>query len=223
MWGSAPRPGRGLPQPQSSSRALPCPPVAQSRLLRYRLQPRFRCPAPGRFAASRQQATGLTLPSALVSVDSYGSLCASRKCPQGTRSPPSPCTPFLGLRPKGDRVWWVILALALRTHLGLRPKPRASRLARSPLLLEVKLRKRGGGLRHLTECFNKLRPPRFRGGLSVSKKLVYGDLFRPLSVLKPLARGLGRSPKWVRKAKAGRTRQTLAPLGRSPKKRGAGG
>ena len=128
MWGSAPRPGRGLPQPQSSSRALPCPPVAQSRLLRYRLQPRFRCPAPGRFAASRQQATGLTLPSALVSVDSYGSLCASRKCPQGTRSPPSPCTPFLGLRPKGDRVWWVILALALRTHLGLRPKPRASRL-----------------------------------------------------------------------------------------------
>lgn len=40
------------PQPQSSSRALPCP--------------------------------------VLVSVDSYGSLCASRKCPQGTRSPPSP-------------------------------------------------------------------------------------------------------------------------------------
>ena len=64
-WGFAPREleivGAILlwpPQPQSSRRALPCPP--------------------------------------LVSVDSYGSLCASRKCPQGTRSPPSPiwgCAP----------------------------------------------------------------------------------------------------------------------------------
>ena len=32
--------------------------VAQSRLLRFRLQPRFRCPAAGRFAALRQVPTG---------------------------------------------------------------------------------------------------------------------------------------------------------------------
>ena len=103
MRGSAPHPGRGLPQPQSSRRALPCPP--------------------------------------LVSVDSYGSLCASRKCPQGTREPPSPCTPLLGLRPKDSRVCRRHSALDLRTHLGLRPKPRASSLARSLTLLEMKLRK----------------------------------------------------------------------------------
>ena len=90
-------PAGGLsPQPQSSSRALPCP--------------------------------------CLVSVDSSGSLCASRKCPQGTRSPPSPCTPFLGLR----------------------PKPRASRLACSLLLLEMKLRK-GVVFSDASQFFDKLQ------------------------------------------------------------------
>ena len=56
----------------------------------------------------------------------------------------------------GYKVWWVISAWALRTHLGLRPKPRASSLARSLLLLEMELRKRGRFLQHLTGFFDKL-------------------------------------------------------------------
>ena len=52
-----------------------------------------------------------------------------------------PCTPLLGLRPKGYKVWWVISALALSSHLGLRPKPRARGLGCSLFLLEAKLRR----------------------------------------------------------------------------------
>ena len=44
-------------------------------------------------------------------------------------------------------------------HLGLRPKPRASRLARSLFLPEMKLRKRGCIFRHLIGFFHKLKPP----------------------------------------------------------------
>ena len=63
-----------------------------------------------------------------------------------------------GFAPK-DSSLMVHSALALRTHLGLRPKPRASRLARSLLLLEMMLRRRGRFLRYLTEFCNKLKIP----------------------------------------------------------------
>ncbi len=48
--------------------------------------------------------------------------------------------------------------------------------------------------------------PLFRSNIS-SKKMLQA---------KGLARGLGRSPKWERKAKAEKSPQTLALLGRSP-------
>ena len=95
MRGSAPRPGRGLPQPQSSSRALPCP--------------------------------------SLVSVDSYGSLCASRKCPQGTRSPPSPCTPFLAASPQGFKSLVGYLGFGLAHPFGATPQAPRELLGAGPL------------------------------------------------------------------------------------------
>ena len=63
----------------------------------------------------------------------------------------------VGLRPKDSRVCGRHSALALRPHLGLRPKPRASHLARSLILLEMRLRKAGG--RHLPSFFDSLRKP----------------------------------------------------------------
>ena len=50
-----------------------------------------------------------------------------------------PCTPFVGAPPQEDYSFNRHSALGLCTHLGLRPKPRASCLARGLLLLKMKL------------------------------------------------------------------------------------
>ena len=135
-----------IPQPQSSRRALPCPP--------------------------------------LVSVDSYGSLCASRKCPQGTREPPSP-------------IW------------GYAPKPRARGLAMHRKRMCSKGRGRGvcaAALQLIEKIVSRRMLPLFQRFISSKKRLR----------AKRLARGLGRSPKWARKAKAEWHQQTLYPLGAKP-------
>ncbi len=56
----------------------------------------------------------------------------------------------------------------------LRPKPRASRLAQRLLLLEMKLRKRGGILRDLTAFFHKPKfPERCRSGVFDAQGALY--------------------------------------------------
>ena len=58
----------------------------------------------------------------------------------------------------------------------------------------------------LIEKPREVLPPLFRSYISSKKRLR----------AKLLARGLGRSPKWVRKAKAEKSPQTLYPLGAKP-------
>ncbi len=47
---------------------------------------------------------------------------AAGALPQTPAGDNVPCTPVLGLRPKGFRVWGLFSAVALSSHLGLRPK-----------------------------------------------------------------------------------------------------
>ena len=165
-------PAGGLPQPQSSSRALPCP--------------------------------------GLVSVDSYGSLCASRKCPLGTRSPPSPCTPLLGRSPKGARVWWVISALALSFHLGLRPKTPSEGLEHEQ---EKNVQQKGRGSQATAHSVSK------KSEVSEMPAVPFPEPHSQQSrgYAPRGSRGvLGRSPKWVRKAKVECRPQTFASFGAKP-------
>ena len=59
---------------------------------------------------------------------------------------PCPLHPIIRASPQEGYSFYHHSASALHTHLGLRPKPHASYLARSLFLLEAKLRKRCGGI-----------------------------------------------------------------------------
>ena len=77
--------------------------------------------------------------------------------PRPGRGGTPPLHPIFGASPQEGYSFYRHSALALGSHLGLRPKPRASSLARSLLLLEMKLRRRGNSLRCLTGFFDKLK------------------------------------------------------------------
>ena len=125
-----------------------------------------------------------------------------------------PCTPLLGLRPKDSSVCGLFSALALSSHLGLRPKPRARSLAANLLILENEAPEKGQ------------YPPTPHGFFGITKgcgaHTRRGPTFRRIFVSCSTPRNsrgvLGRSPKWERKVKARITHQTHDSLGRSPNK-----
>ena len=98
----------------------------------------------------------------------------------------------------GYKVWWVISAWALRTHLGLRPKPRASSLAHSLLIAGNEAPEKGQDSLILHVFFDKAkgRSAHTRRGPSFRRT------FFPCSCSSPSRGVLGRSPKWELRAKA---------------------
>ena len=71
-----------------------------------------------------------------------------------------PCTPLLGLRPKGIKCLWMPFFFGSAYPFGATPQnPARATWRGASFLLEMKLRKRDSILRHLTGFFDKLRRP----------------------------------------------------------------
>ena len=124
-----------------------------------------------------------------------------------------PCTPLLGRSPKESSVWRVVLALALSSHLGLRPKPHASRLSRSLLLLEMKLREKGRFPRYLIVFFNRLK-----GRGTYATALSFTIHFYLVRTQAPRVGFWGVAPNGNARPKQNGVIKLIIPLGRSPNK-----
>ena len=122
-----------------------------------------------------------------------------------------PCTPLFGASPQREQKFvGVILLWPCVPIWGFAPKPRAR------ILNTDKKKVRSEKAAPL------MGPPQhIEKTCKVSEDTAFPFSSAPFPSImrlraKRLARGLGRSPKWERKAKAERTHQTLYPFGAKP-------
>jgi len=130
-----------------------------------------------------------------------------RPTPRQGDDPPAPR--YLGLRPKGARVCWRYLALALRSHLGLRPKTPREPLGAKPHFAESEASEKG---QTPYRFLNKAK------GCGVHTRR--GPAFRRafVSCLEPSpSRGAwGAAPNGNARPKQNDANKLYLPLGRSP-------